>query len=88
MVKSFGILTPGGNASSGTQARVGTPTMMSQILDSLSPQARAEFEALYPQMLQLMDNSHMMSGTATAGSMMGVTTTGIGHSPGSQASAA
>ena len=62
---------PGGNAASGTQAPTGTSPMMSEMLASLSPQARAEFQALYPQMLQLMDSSQMMSGTGTAGSMMG-----------------
>ena len=62
---------PGGNAASGTQAPAGTSPMMSAMLASLSPQARAELQALYPQMLKFMDSSQMMSGTGTAGSMMG-----------------
>ena len=61
----------GGNAPPSTPVPTGTSPMMSEMLASLSPQARAEFQALYPQMLQLMDSSHMMSGTGTAGSMMG-----------------
>ena len=69
---------PGGNAPSGTQAPTGTSPMMSEMLASLSPQARAEFQALYPQMLQLMDSSHMMSGTGTTGSMMGQAVAGNG----------
>ena len=69
---------PGGNAASGTQAPAGASPMMSEMLASLSPQARAEFQALYPQMLQLMDSSQMMSGTGTAGSMMGQPATGNG----------
>ena len=69
---------PGGNAASGTQAPAGTSPMMSEMLASLSPQARAEFQALYPQMLQLMGSSQMMSGTGTAGSMMGQPPTGNG----------
>ena len=73
---------PGGNAASGTQAPAGTSQMMSEMLASLSPQARAEFQALYPQMLQLMDSSQMMSGTGTAGSMMGQPATGNGPAAG------
>ncbi|MDA8355294.1 MAG: hypothetical protein M0Z95_03110 [Actinomycetota bacterium] len=69
---------PGGNAASGTQAPTGTSPMMSEMLASLSPQARAELQALYPQMLQLMDSSQMMSGTGTAGSMMGQPAAGSG----------
>ena len=69
---------PGGNAASGTQAPTGTSPMMSEMLASLSPQARAELQALYPQMLQLMDSSQMMSGTGTAGSMMGQAVAGNG----------
>ncbi len=69
---------PGGNAASGTQGPAGTSPMMSEMLAGLSPQARAEFQTLYPQMLQLMDSSQMMSGTGTAGSMMGQPTTGNG----------
>ncbi|MDA8397382.1 MAG: hypothetical protein M0Z29_05980 [Actinomycetota bacterium] len=61
----------GGNAPPSASVPVGTSTMMSEMLASLSPQARAEFQTLYPQMLQLMDSSHMMSGAGTAGSMMG-----------------
>ena len=61
----------GGNAPPSASVPAGTSTMMSEMLASLSPQARAEFQTLYPQMLQLMDSSHMMSGTGTAGSMMG-----------------
>ena len=70
--------SPGGNAPSGTQAPAGTSPMMSEMLASLSPEARTEFQALYPQMLQLMDSSQMMSGTGTAGSMMGQPATGNG----------
>ena len=73
---------PGGNAASGTQAPNGTSPMMAEILASLSPQARAEFQALYPQMLQLMDSSQMMSGTGTAGSMMGQPAAGSGPAAG------
>lgn len=52
--------------------------MMSEMRASLSPQARAELQAFYPQMLQLMDSSQMMSGTGTAGSMMGQPAAGSG----------
>ena len=69
---------PGGNASPGAQGPAGTSPMMSEMLAGLSPQARAELQALYPQMLQLMDSSQMMSGTGTAGSMMGQPATGNG----------
>jgi len=69
---------PGGNASPGTKGPTGSSPMMSEMLAGLSPQARAEFQALYPQMLQLMDSSQMMSGTGTAGSMMGQPPTGNG----------
>ena len=69
---------PGGNAASGTQAPAGTSPMMAEMAASLSPQARAEFQALYPQMLQLMGSSQMMSGTGTAGSMMGQAVAGNG----------
>ena len=69
---------PGGNASPGTQGPAGTSPMMSEMLAGLSPQARAKLQALDPQMLQLMDSSQMMSGTGTAGSMMGQPATGNG----------
>lgn len=72
----------GGNAPLSAQAPTGTATMTSEMLASLSPQARVEFQALYPRMLQLMDNSPMMSATGTVGSIMGTSTTGIGPSSG------
>ena len=64
------------NASSGTQAPAGSSPMMSAMLASLSPQARAELQALYPQMLKLMGSSAMMGGNGTAASMMGQRTAG------------
>ena len=51
--------------------------MMSAMLASLSPQAaRAELQALYSQMLALMDSTPTMSDTAAAGPMMGQPATG------------
>ncbi len=70
LAETAATTAPGGTAPSSTQAPTGNTTMMSEMLASLSPQARAEFQALYPQMLQLMNSSHMMSGTGSAGSMM------------------
>jgi hypothetical protein len=58
------------SASPGATPSAGVSAMMSQMLVDLSPQARAEFQTLYPQMIQLMDSSHMMSGTGAGGSMM------------------
>lgn len=66
------------SASPGTTPSAGASAMMSQMVADLSPHARAEFQTLYPQMIQLMDSSHMMSGTATAGSMMDQAATGTG----------
>lgn len=69
---------PGGNTSAGTQTWVGTSPMMSEMLTGLSHEARGEFQTLYPQMIQLMDSSHMMSGTGTGGSVMDQPATGNG----------
>lgn len=49
--------------------------MMSE-MSNLSPQARAKFQALYPQMVQVMAGSHMMSSAGTPGSIMGRALTG------------
>ncbi len=73
---------PSPNPSSGAQAPAWNSPMMSAMLASLSPQARAEFQALYPQMLHFMDSSHMMGGTGTADSMMGQPVTGNGPTSG------
>lgn len=56
--------------------------MMSAMLASLSPQARAQIQALYPQMLAFMDRTPMMHGTAAAGPMMGHPTAGNGPTSG------
>ena len=60
----------------------GSSPMMSEMLASLSPQARAELQALYPQMLQFMDTSPMMGANGTAGSMVGQPVTGAGPTAG------
>ncbi len=72
----------GPNASSGASAPAGSSPMMSEMLASLSPQARAELQALYPQMLQFMDTSPMMGANGTAGSMVGQPVTGTGPTAG------
>ena len=66
---------PSPSASAGAQAPAGSSPMMSAVA-SLSPQARAELQALYPQMLAFMNSTPMMSGTAAAGPMMGQPATG------------
>ena len=60
----------------------GSSPMMSEMLASLSPQARSELQALYPQMLQFMDTSPMMGANGTAGSMVGQPVTGAGPTAG------
>ena len=60
----------------------GSSPMMSEMLASLSPQARSELQALYPQMLQFMDTSPMMGANGTAGSMVGQPVTGTGPTAG------
>lgn len=72
----------GPNASSGAPTPRGSSPMMSDMLASLSPQARAELQALYPQMLQFMDTSPMMGANGTAGSMAGQPATGTGLTAG------
>ena len=68
---------PSPNASSGTQAPAGSSPMMSAMLASLSPQAaRAEFQALYSQVLTFMNSTPMMRGTAATGPMMDQPATG------------
>ena len=59
---------------------------MMSAMASLSPQARAQIQALYPQMRAFMDSTPMMSVTAAAGPMMGQPATGNGPTAG-QASA-
>jgi len=78
MTTSTTTTVPGVNAPSSTQAPTETATMMSEMLASLSPQARAELQSLYPQMLRVMASSLMMSGTGTVGSMMGTSVVGNG----------
>lgn len=72
--------SPDSNGALSVQAPTGTDPMVSAMLASLSPKARAEFEAIWPQMLQLMDSSNMMNGTGQAGSMMGTGLTSSGQS--------
>ncbi|MHB1527316.1 MAG: hypothetical protein ACYCZN_13750 [Candidatus Dormibacteria bacterium] len=72
--------SPNSNGASSAQESTGTDPMVSEMLASLSPKAQAEFQAIWPQMLQLMDSSNMMSGTGTAGSMMGPGLASGGHS--------
>ena len=68
---------PSPNASSGVQAPAGSSPMMSAMLASLSPQAaRAEFQALYSQVLTFMNSTPMMRGTAATGPMMDQPATG------------
>ncbi len=71
--------SPNSNGALSAQAPTGTDPMVSEMLASLSPKARAEFEAIWPQMLQLMDSSNMMTGTGAAGSMMGTGLTSGGQ---------
>ena len=55
---------------------------MMSAMASLSPQARAELQALYPQMLALMDSTPTMSDTAAAGPMMDQPAIGNGPTAG------
>lgn len=57
--------SPNSNGALSAQVPTGTDPMVSEMLSSLSPKAQAEFQAIWPQMLQLMDSSNMMSGTGT-----------------------
>lgn len=69
---------PDSSGPSSSQTPAVSGTMMSAMLADLSPQSQAQLRAIWPQMLQIMDSSHMMNLTASPTSMMGAPTAGGG----------
>ncbi|MDQ6840125.1 MAG: hypothetical protein M3137_17790 [Actinomycetota bacterium] len=65
--------TPAGNPTNpaGNPTNPAMGPMVSAMLNGLSPHARAQFEALYPQMKAFMTSGHMMDGSSTMANMMG-----------------